>query len=44
MGITKHGVGDILPEDGDNQKTAATNWTDKDQAELDEELAEDAPE
>jgi DNA primase len=41
MGLTKHGAGEILPEDGDNQKTAAANWTEEDQEELAEELAED---
>jgi DNA primase len=45
MGLTKHGSGDgqILPEeDEDQQKTASANWTEKDEAELQEELAADA--
>lgn len=44
MGIVKHGVGDILPEDKDQQKTAKANWSEVDAEELAEELAEDAPE
>ncbi len=40
MALTKHGVGDVLPEDGDNQKTAAKNWTQEDSKALAEENAE----
>ena len=34
MGFVKHGVGEVLPDPEDNQKTAAANWTEKDQQEL----------
>lgn len=34
MGIVKHGVGEVLPEPDDQQKTAAANWTADDSAEL----------
>jgi hypothetical protein len=44
VGITKHGVGDIIPEPEDNQKTAKADWDNEDEAELQAELAEDAPE
>ena len=41
MGLTKHGSGEVLPEPDDQQKTAAANWTEKDDKELVEELQGD---
>lgn len=38
MGFIKHGQGEVLPEDEQEQKTAAANWTDQDREELAEEL------
>jgi hypothetical protein len=34
LGIVKHGVGEVLPDPDDQQKTAAANWTVDDAAEL----------
>jgi hypothetical protein len=44
MALTKHGdkgEGKILPEPGDEQKTAAANFTDEDRKALADENAED---
>ena len=41
MGIVKHGHGEILPEEGDDQRTASQNWTDQDREELDREIADE---
>ena len=35
--MKKFGTGKVLPEQGDDQKTAAQNWTPEDEAELAEE-------
>ena len=35
--MKKYGTGKVIPEQGDDQKTAAKNWTDKDAAELEDE-------
>lgn len=40
MGLIKHGVGDILPDEEDLTKEAAKDWTDEDQAALDAENQE----
>lgn len=37
MGFTKHGHGEVLPEEGENHKTASQNWTNDDQRALDDE-------
>jgi hypothetical protein len=37
MGLRKHGIGEVLPDDEDLQKTADAVWTEEDQAALDEE-------
>lgn len=42
--VKKYGTGEIIPEDEDEKKTAASNWTEKDQEELEQELAEEEPE
>jgi hypothetical protein len=44
VGIVKHGVGEVLPEPDDQQKSATANWTAEDAAELaaeDEEKVEE---
>lgn len=40
MPIRKYGTGDgeVLPEDGEEQKTAKKSWTEQDEQELHEEL------
>ena len=40
MGIIKHGHGEVIPEEGDDKKTAAANWSEKDAEELAEENAD----
>jgi hypothetical protein len=35
--MKKFGIGKIVPEKGDDQKVAKKNWTDKDDAELEDE-------
>jgi len=37
MGLTKHGVGEVLKEDHDLVKTAAPAWSKDDETALDEE-------
>lgn len=37
MGLTKYGRGDVIPESETEQKTAASNFTEKDRTALDEE-------
>lgn len=37
MGITKFGTGDILPEEGDNSKTASKEWSAEDEQALKQE-------
>lgn len=39
--MRKFGRGKILPEKGDDQKVAKKNFTDKDRAELEEEIKEE---
>ena len=34
MGLVKHGQGEVLPEDKDEQKTASKNFTDEDREAL----------
>lgn len=41
MGLIKHGQGEILPEDEQEQKTAKANWSDQDRKELAEELTDE---
>lgn len=40
MTLIKHGVGEILPEEEAEQKTASKNWTEEDSVELLQENAE----
>jgi hypothetical protein len=40
MGLRKHGIGEILPDEEDLQKEAKTEWTEDDQAALDAENQE----
>jgi len=37
MGLTKHGRGEVLPEPEETVKTAAKDWSEEDEADLDEE-------
>lgn len=39
--MRKYGTGEIIPESDDDQKTAAKQWSEKDDHELAEELADD---
>lgn len=41
MGFTKFGTGEVLPEEGDDQKTASKNWTEEDRQALAAENQED---
>lgn len=40
MGFQKFGQGEVLPEEGEGQKTAGQQWTDEDQKALEEENKE----
>ena len=40
MGFQKYGQGEVIPEEGEGQKTAAQQWTDEDQQALDKENEE----
>lgn len=45
MPLVKHGHGEILPEPGDEKKTAKANWSEADERALvDENTTADAPE
>ena len=37
MGLTKHGHGQVLPEPDDSKKVATTNWSEADEAALEQE-------
>lgn len=40
MTLRKHGAGEIMPEEDDQSKTAAANWTEDDRAALAQENTE----
>ena len=42
--MKKYGTGKVIPEKGDDQKTAKKRWSKKDQEELEEESTEGADE
>lgn len=42
--MKKYGTGHIIPEEGDDKKTAKKHWTDKDAEELKEENDDDESE
>lgn len=40
VGLVKHGTGEVIPEDEQEQKTASKNWTEEDRKALAEENEE----